>query len=81
MIRTSNHIDKEKLNGFGGSEIAAKTALLNSGKFIPRQIVTISRSLSEIGVDTCKQTVSELLKHCVAVVRGLISKLYIHRCD
>ena len=43
MIRKIIHIDEEKCNGCGGLQRAAENALRNSGKFIPWQVVTISR--------------------------------------
>ena len=43
MIRKIIHIDEEKCNGCGGLQRAAETALKGSGKFIPWQVVTISR--------------------------------------
>ncbi len=43
MIRKIIHIDEEKCSGCGGLQRAAETVLRNSGKFIPWQVVTISR--------------------------------------
>ena len=42
MIRKIIHIDEDKCNGCG-LEMATKNALQASGKFIPWQVVTISR--------------------------------------
>ena len=41
MIRKIIRINKDKCNGCGGLEMAAKKALQNSGKFIPWQVITI----------------------------------------
>ena len=42
MIRKIIRINKDKYNGCGGLEMAAKKALQSSRKFIPGQVVTIS---------------------------------------
>ena len=42
MIRKIIRINKDKCNGCGGLEMAAKKALQNSGKFLPWQVITIS---------------------------------------
>ena len=42
MIRKIIRINKDKCNGCGGLEMAAKKALQSSGKLIPGQVVTIS---------------------------------------
>ena len=42
MIRKIIRTNKDKCNGCGGLEMAAKKALQSSGKFIPGHVVTIS---------------------------------------
>ena len=42
MKRRIIEIDQDKCNGCGGLENAAKTALQQSGKFIPWQVVTVT---------------------------------------
>ena len=48
MIRKIIRITKDKCNGCGGLEMAAKKALQSSGKFIPYQVVKILLSTSFI---------------------------------
>ena len=42
MIRKIIRTNKDKCNGCGGLEMAAKKALQSSGKFLPWQVITIN---------------------------------------